>query len=220
MLSVYLQQQGKMCNIVWYLPDPIKWWAVWIPFLHRVIITRSIQTLRRIYFYSQLRYVGSSLLMLFTTWLRVEFSDLLIIIPINMLNLHLYLTLNWLLMAWCFSGLWSGNCLVAGVNNCKKWHLLRVIPCWYSTGLITKRLLNMLLFIQSIHNTWNRLLLFDKEKMLKYLVQITISLQHAKKAVSDSPGLVDFAIGLVIFVLNLPGRQVLLLGKSTLQKDL
>ena len=149
MLSVYSQQQGKICNIVWYLPDSIKWWAVWIPFWHRVIITRSIQTILRIYFYSQLKYVGSSLL----TWLRVAFSDLLIIIPINMLNLHLYLTLNWLLMGWCFSGLWSGNCLVAGVNNCKKWHLLRVIPCWYSTGLITKRLLNMLLFIQSIHNT-------------------------------------------------------------------
>ena len=31
----------------------------------------------------------------------------------------------------------------------------------------------------------------------------------AKKAMSDSPGLVDFAIGLVIFVLNLPDGQVL-----------
>ena len=29
-------------------------------------------------------------------------------------------------------------------------------------------------------------------------------LQRAKKVVSNSPGLVDFAIGLVIFVLNLP----------------
>ena len=33
--------------------------------------------------------------------------------------------------------------------------------------------------------------------------------QRAKKVVFDSPGLVDFAIGLVIFVLNLPDRQVL-----------
>ena len=33
--------------------------------------------------------------------------------------------------------------------------------------------------------------------------------QRAKKVVSDSPGLVDFATGLVIFVLNLPDRQVL-----------
>ena len=37
---------------------------------------------------------------------------------------------------------------------------------------------------------------------------------------SDSPGLVDFAIGLVIFVLNLPYGQVLLFfGKFKLQKD-
>ena len=33
--------------------------------------------------------------------------------------------------------------------------------------------------------------------------------QRAKKVASDSPGLVDFAIGLEIFVLNLPDRQVL-----------
>ena len=33
--------------------------------------------------------------------------------------------------------------------------------------------------------------------------------QRAKKVVSDSPGLVDFATGLVIFVLNLPDGQVL-----------
>ena len=32
--------------------------------------------------------------------------------------------------------------------------------------------------------------------------------QHAKKVVSDSPGLVDFTIGLVNSVLNLPYRQV------------
>ena len=35
---------------------------------------------------------------------------------------------------------------------------------------------------------------------------------HAKKVVSDSPGLVDFANGLVIFVLNLPNGQVLFFG--------
>ena len=33
--------------------------------------------------------------------------------------------------------------------------------------------------------------------------------QHAKKVVSDSPGLVDFAIGLVNSVLNLPNGQVM-----------
>ena len=37
--------------------------------------------------------------------------------------------------------------------------------------------------------------------------------QRAKKVVSDSPGLVDFAIGLVSFVLNLPDGQVLTLGE-------
>ena len=39
-----------------------------------------------------------------------------------------------------------------------------------------------------------------------------ILIQRAKKVVSDSPGLVDFAIGLVIFALNLPNRQVLFWG--------
>ena len=43
--------------------------------------------------------------------------------------------------------------------------------------------------------------------------------QRAKKVVSDSPGLVDFAIGLVVFVLNLPDGQVLFFGKFKLQKD-
>ena len=38
-------------------------------------------------------------------------------------------------------------------------------------------------------------------------------MQRAKKVVSDSPGLVDFAIGLVIFVLNLPDGQVLFFGE-------
>ena len=40
-------------------------------------------------------------------------------------------------------------------------------------------------------------------------------LQRAKKVVSDSPGLVDFAIGLVIFVSNLPNRQVLFFGGNS-----
>ena len=34
-------------------------------------------------------------------------------------------------------------------------------------------------------------------------------MQRAKKVVSDSPGLVDFAIGLVKSVFNLPDRQVM-----------
>ena len=41
--------------------------------------------------------------------------------------------------------------------------------------------------------------------------------QRAKKVVSDSPGLVDFAIGLVNSVLNLPDGQekIFLRGKIT-----
>ena len=37
---------------------------------------------------------------------------------------------------------------------------------------------------------------------------------------SDRLGLVDFAIGLVIFALNLPTWQVLFFGKFKLQKEL
>ena len=36
-----------------------------------------------------------------------------------------------------------------------------------------------------------------------------LRMQRAKKVVSDSPGLVDFAIGLVNSVLNLPDGQVM-----------
>ena len=38
--------------------------------------------------------------------------------------------------------------------------------------------------------------------------------QHAKKVVSDSLGLVDFAIGLVNSVLNLPNGQVIFRGNT------
>ena len=44
--------------------------------------------------------------------------------------------------------------------------------------------------------------------------------QSAKKVMSDSPGLVDFAIGLVIFVLNLPDGQVLFLGEIQITEGL
>ena len=46
------------------------------------------------------------------------------------------------------------------------------------------------------------------------------SSQLAKKVVSDSLGLVDFAIGLVIFVLNLPDGQVLFLGEIQITEGL
>ena len=38
---------------------------------------------------------------------------------------------------------------------------------------------------------------------------------RAKKVVSDSPGLVDFAIRLAILVLNLTDRQVLFWGENS-----
>ena len=43
--------------------------------------------------------------------------------------------------------------------------------------------------------------------------------QRAKKVVSDSPGLVDFDIGLVNSVLNLPIRQVKFFEEFKLQKN-
>ena len=43
--------------------------------------------------------------------------------------------------------------------------------------------------------------------------------QRAKKVVSDSLGLVDFVIGPVNSVLNLPDRQVVFLGEFKLQKN-
>ena len=45
------------------------------------------------------------------------------------------------------------------------------------------------------------------------LILPSLSNQCAKKVVSDSPELVDFAIGLVSFVLNLPNGQVLFFGE-------
>ena len=48
---------------------------------------------------------------------------------------------------------------------------------------------------------------------------IAFHTQRAKRVVSDSPRLVDFAIRLVVFVLNLPNGQVLFFGNFKLQKD-
>ena len=44
--------------------------------------------------------------------------------------------------------------------------------------------------------------------------------QCAKKVVSDSPGLVDFAIGLVISILNLPDGQMNFLGGIQITEEL
>ena len=48
----------------------------------------------------------------------------------------------------------------------------------------------------------------------------TYLLQYAKKVVSDSPGIVDFAIGLAIFVLNFPDGQVLFFGEIQITEGL
>ena len=44
---------------------------------------------------------------------------------------------------------------------------------------------------------------------VKVTVTLYYCMQRAKKVVSDSPGLVDFAIGLVNSVFNLPNGQVM-----------
>ena len=42
--------------------------------------------------------------------------------------------------------------------------------------------------------------------------------QRAKKVMSDSLGLVDFVMGLMIFVLNLPDGQVFVFGNSNYRR--
>ena len=49
---------------------------------------------------------------------------------------------------------------------------------------------------------------------------IILLFHREKKVVSDSLGLVDFAIGQVIFVLNLPDGQVLLFGEIQITEGL
>ena len=65
--------------------------------------------------------------------------------------------------------------------------------------------------------------LLDSRKLasLKTLLREKyISKQRAKKVLSDSPGLVDLAVGLVTFVLNLPDGQVLVLGEIQITEGL
>ena len=57
-------------------------------------------------------------------------------------------------------------------------------------------------------------------KLIKDYVQNQVYYQWVKKLVSDSPGLVDFAIRLVIFVLNLPDGQVLFFGEIQITEGL
>ena len=56
-------------------------------------------------------------------------------------------------------------------------------------------------------------------KKIQKKLMFNESLQHAKKVLCDSTGLVDFTIRLVIFVLNLPDGQVLFfLGNSNYRR--
>ena len=45
--------------------------------------------------------------------------------------------------------------------------------------------------------------------LVKRLLRLAEMMQRAKKVLSNSPGLVDFAIGLVNSVFNLPDGQVM-----------
>ena len=55
---------------------------------------------------------------------------------------------------------------------------------------------------------------------LTMAAKTSLNHQRAKKVVCDSPGLGDFAIGLVIFVLNFPDRQVLCFGEIQVTEGL
>ena len=63
----------------------------------------------------------------------------------------------------------------------------------------------------SARNEERQLYLQATSKLAKwvYVRPSTWQAQRAKKVVSDSPGLVDFAIGLVNSVFNLPDGQVM-----------
>ena len=75
----------------------------------------------------------------------------------------------------------------------------------------------MLIFL--LFNYYKILLCDNSDNQMQHNLFIVIS-QRAKKVVSDSPGLVDFAIRLVIFVLNLPDGQVLFFGEIQITEGL
>ena len=73
----------------------------------------------------------------------------------------------------------------------------------------------------------------DSAEWVRWLANVTVGLQvtnysqlshynpqRAKKVVCDSPGLVDFAIGLVIFVPFFPDRQVLFIEEIQITEGL
>ena len=69
-------------------------------------------------------------------------------------------------------------------------------------------------------NMHNKQLKFCYCSSQKIVHSLACPQQRAKKVVSDSLGLVDFAIGLVIFVFNLPDGQVLFYGGDSNYKGL
>ena len=75
----------------------------------------------------------------------------------------------------------------------------------------------MLIFL--LFNYYKILLCDNSDNQMQHNLFIVLS-QRAKKVVSDSPGLVDFAIRLVIFVLNLPDGQVLFFGEIQITEGL
>ena len=73
----------------------------------------------------------------------------------------------------------------------------------------------MIFLFGGIFEIWSYLVLRISQQKIEFSRESFLlwQVQHAKKVMSDSPGLVYFAIGLVIFVLNLPDGQVLFFGE-------
>lgn len=58
----------------------------------------------------------------------------------------------------------------------------------------------------------------EKDNIIAIILRIHVQVQHAKKIVSDKPGLVDFAVGLSSeFCPSLARRQVKFLGKILME---
>ena len=93
------------------------------------------------------------------------------------------------------------------------WSIINSIAWYYqSTQALPYTTIILLMLIWLIGEFYY---ITDKELITDLKISRTVAnlLQRAKKVMSDSPGLVDFAIRLVIFVLNLPDRQVQFFGE-------
>ena len=66
---------------------------------------------------------------------------------------------------------------------------------------------------------WSPLLPISKLLAIQDHAKKTWRNQHAKKVVSDRPGLVDFSIGLVNSMFNLPNKQVMFFEEFKYQKN-